>query len=451
MWALLLLATSVFCGHVFGTPMDSAGPSQSAILQPSGICFNQVGATPTLSERLPVDALLAPAVPAVFAAAQTLLPGAAQALIPGSGRKRSRRATNDTSEPSAPPPSAPIGRPPKRRAAPRPPVGDPSYPRVRWSVTISKQKHHIPSSWFQNLASALPNSTERAAISLEIGVRNHKLHIQGILDCHCPATEIGKDLLRTWLKQQMQTQVGDGCYMFVKPFDAGQEWTYMLGYVQKDAHKDTYDLHHHGISETELVTSRTAYNTIRLDYEQGRTVITKSSLFKQVYQFWHTHLSYMQPPLPLMLKFMLQTNRYIPGAGWLITGQGRGLHLASAEAMWKLIRDPCTVTLDDVWNVFFTQPGSPYELCLVNSARDHDMTFEEAVQTNKLAKDGDVTKLPGYADFCRRNFEQTRMAENSFVDDESLADPPAELPAPSNNAQPVDENEDGIDCDDYDE
>lgn len=83
----------------------------------------------------------------------------------------------------------------------------------------------------------------------------------------------------------------------------------MPGYVQKDCHKDTYDIRVDDISQNELTTAGHAYNSIRLDYEQSRTVNTKTALFNQLYQFWGTHLSYMNPPLPLSIQRMLQTNR----------------------------------------------------------------------------------------------------------------------------------------------
>ncbi len=71
-----------------------------------------------------------------------------------------------------------------------------------------------------------------------------------------------------------------------KPFEAGQSWVYMLGYIQKDTGMPHYRLETHDVCADELQEGRKSHDDVKVDFIEGRIAVNKANLIKHMYTFW---------------------------------------------------------------------------------------------------------------------------------------------------------------------
>ena len=311
----------------------------------------------------------------------------------------------------------------RRPAAPQaPPVGDASYHLNEFSITLGKRGASVPSGQLQRLqAWADWVHAVWYAMALEWGNRQQHLHVQVCLAARCfmlrcvscvcvpfrahvrsPLCRLlsrcgALGILRasrccaraSGTPSPLSGETARSCASCRSA--PTRRWTYMLGYIQKSRHQDTYQacpchvlgrgtvpalcaftscvsvlcaryllylivsrnkclltgpadcvpqILTHGVSDDDLDVGRAAYNAVRVDYAEGRIQLTKSNLFKQMYKFWRAGLKPLDPFPDRMLQWMLQSGEYIPSPVWIISGTGRGMNLQSACAMWRIIRHP---------------------------------------------------------------------------------------------------------------
>ncbi|KAK9832011.1 hypothetical protein WJX84_000553, partial [Apatococcus fuscideae] len=263
----------------------------------------------------------------------------------GSGRRGPRRGRG--------------GRPPTRPAAQRVaraqrlPPGTQGLPVNHWSVTIAVRGGDVPSGWADRAASWGVSFCEKYAMSFELGGRIRRLHLQGCIQIRSNRDEAYAAVLVKHLKTYIPILPGAGGTVSFVPFGDTQTWSGMLGYVQKDAGQGHYELRTHAISDAELAEGRMTYNTLRLDYEEGKIALAKTSLFKVLYREWYTQLRPLDVEVDRLLLWMLQTGRYTPSSTWITTPNGSGINFDQARAMWKVCREPETIDLSTVHNLFF--------------------------------------------------------------------------------------------------
>ncbi|BDA51433.1 hypothetical protein COCOBI_18-3110 [Coccomyxa sp. Obi] len=185
------------------------------------------------------------------------------------------------------------------------------------------------------------------AASIEAGGRNGYLHVQAVARVRMMADEVGRKSLRQHLKTFIPIQHGSGGTVDAKPLEAGQNLTYMLGYIQKDHGMPHYRLEAHNVSNDELPEGRKSYDDVRVDYVDGRIAINKANLNKHMYTFWTRDVA-------PVIKYMLRSGAYMPTAIWCMSPQGKGMVPSKLQAMWELVTgglENCTI--DQVRQLFF--------------------------------------------------------------------------------------------------
>ena len=144
---------------------------------------------------------------------------------------------------------------------------------------------------------------------------------------------------------------------------------------------------------------RNDYNIIRMDYEDGRTVLTKHNIMKAMWREYYTALRPLDPPPDRILWWMMQSGKYVPAATWIITAQGQGLSYVQLEAMWDLIKTPEGATLDDVHNLFFYQRGQGWSSGFARNARESEweISYDEAKAKALAAREQGHNHAPASA------------------------------------------------------
>lgn len=101
-------------------------------------------------------------------------------------------------------------------------------------------------------------------------------------------------------------------------------------------------------------------------------------LWQNGHFFLETSCRPLDPHLDHILHCMLQSGHYVPATVWLTSGQP--LHFRAARAMWRIMRDPPSATLQDVWGLFFddrrvasarpSRTGDPFMLSFDDAAEE---------------------------------------------------------------------------------
>eukprot|EP00656_Telonema_subtile_P017965 TRINITY_DN19692_c0_g1_i4.p1 TRINITY_DN19692_c0_g1~~TRINITY_DN19692_c0_g1_i4.p1 ORF type:complete len:228 (-),score=56.92 TRINITY_DN19692_c0_g1_i4:123-806(-) len=140
----------------------------------------------------------------------------------------------------------------------------------------------------------------------------------------------------------------------------GQTPELMIGYVQKDEGQPWYKLHLKGISHERAQAARQAHQSVKIDPMQGRKVLTKASLFKEMFAFQYLYLQPLQVSAKRCLQLMLSTGNYVAHAGWLCSYAGSGMKRSRVEAYWRMLHNPTGVSLEDIGEIFFDQKAERY-------------------------------------------------------------------------------------------
>ena len=193
-----------------------------------------------------------------------------------------------------------------------------------------------------------------AGFAMEAGGRDARLHVQGLLRIRMETTTVASTALKKHIKQFIPIQRGSRGTVAAQPLSQGQSWDHMLGYIQKDSGLAHYRLLVHNISDEDLQRGRVAYAGVRDDPDEGRIAINKGNLPKLAVRLWRTHLKPLEVPLDHTLKFMLQSDMYIPTAQWVMSPYGRGMENDRAQALYEMLVDGAkNATILQVRRLFF--------------------------------------------------------------------------------------------------
>lgn len=215
----------------------------------------------------------------------------------------------------------------------------------------------------------------------------------------------------------------EGGKITVKPFDAGQAWKPMLGYVQKDAGQDHFQLFTHNVSEDDLKAAREEYNNVRMSYDEGRKLITKNSLVNLAFRFWAKHLRPLRGQFRLdhVLRLMLVSREYVPAVQWICTRQGVGMPCDAAQSLWEIVTaDACSdIPLSTVQDVFY-DPHSLHGLRLPEAQGYDRIQLEDARELARQLREGELTQRQ--LDDDRAQQFGNPHAVPSLPESESIAD-----------------------------
>ena len=237
-----------------------------------------------------------------------------------------------------------------------------SLPLLMLSVTLSKQKGHVLPAWLALVFAWMQLRCVAGAAALERGGKNQNLHVQIMLHMHICEQDI--DALKLELKSLVGWRRGDGSgtYCAAKEFGAGQTWAMMLGYLHKDQHQPHFNVKLHNIDPTDIVKGIAEWQTAKLSYEDGKIMISRANVFHRL----ATHRANASPDTNNSflddMTDLLNTQKYMVSS--LLVTQSGSMRLASAEALWKLVKGIEPMSTNDTKDLFFpftayTRPGAP--------------------------------------------------------------------------------------------
>jgi hypothetical protein len=156
-------------------------------------------------------------------------------------------------------------------------------------------------------------------------------HIQGAITIKCGTTPDAVRMLVDHVKVECALGRGSGSNVVIKPLRGNQTFMALCGYCQKDVGKPHYRQFTKNLTPEFLRQAVEEYGKVSLNYEDGKTLLTKNNFMQQTYSFVIKNLDPLRPPLPAVLMWMLQTGEFMLAAHWFITGQGMPLDWARTE------------------------------------------------------------------------------------------------------------------------
>ena len=285
-----------------------------------------------------------------------------------------------------------------------------------YSIFSVKCGQDAPTAWLQqHKLFALACRSTWFAFALERGAKEKHLHVQGTMTCRCYATDAGCTTMRNLLKSYLNVGQADEAKVTVKACAPGQTPTYMLGYIQKDKAKTHYEVRstlllplllrcflHHAVAscwcmqslqhwlpvlqivhsdipEGVLLNAHEAYQQIRVNYTENRTIITKGNYYKLIWQFKQRHLLPLDPHPERILFWMMQTGEYMPDPKFSMSA-GFGIPVQHSRAMMYVISNPEKISMQNVYDVFHYVHGRSWQQFFI-ADDPYDYGFEEAQET----------------------------------------------------------------------
>jgi len=120
-----------------------------------------------------------------------------------------------------------------------------------------------------------------------------------------------------------------------------------------------YDLRQRGFTTAELEAGRLACRSIRVDCAQGKIRDTKGKLWQPAYVCWLQNFIPLQLPIEAIVRYMLQSGRYIIAGTWTTTAQGRPFDGHTARSMWYSVLQPERTSADEVFQILWGEPMEP--------------------------------------------------------------------------------------------
>ena len=136
----------------------------------------------------------------------------------------------------------------------------------------------------------------------------------------------------------------------------------MLGYLHKDQNQPHFNVKLHNIDPTDVVKGIAEWQTAKLSYEYGKIMISRANVFHRL----ATHRANASPDTNNSflddMTDLLNTQKYMVSS--LLVTQSGSMRLASAEALWKLVKGIEPMSINDTKDLFFpfntyTRPGVP--------------------------------------------------------------------------------------------
>jgi hypothetical protein len=254
-----------------------------------------------------------------------------------------------------------------------PPLGHQDNPVQSASITVTRKQTgrgaDVQVGWLDKMDVWGSQVALAHCFSLEKGGRAKRLHVQGMAKvraapcdlAHCNGNvhvaTCGIHQIKESIKQIAGFIFGMGASICVKFFGQGQKWKKMLGYVQKDRGTTHFRMVRSNVTDDELDEGRAAWDDVRADPFDGKTMITKSNWMKQMRIFEIQNVPSLEAPPQYLMKWMIQSGSYYPGPQW-ITPSGGSLYAPRVERHYKVITRPASCTYSDVCYIFYYCPPS---------------------------------------------------------------------------------------------
>lgn len=258
-----------------------------------------------------------------------------------------------------------------------------SIPKVAWSLTMSAQNVDVPRLWLTAFKGYMRLFNLRGAASLERGSKKQRLHVQGTV--YANVVPEHEALFAAHVKQHLMADAAGGRVTFrFKVCKAGQPFSHMLGYVQKDHGQVHYQLVTNQVTEEELQQGRDDYGAVADSYRKDHITITKGNLGERVWGFWRANYQPFLPPADVLLLHMLRTTSYVPDASWVAPASGWPADFRASSVWLSMITRPSAVTLADVRVVFFAMHRQRVEVRYFNTAPRLDAVPESTTAAQQV-------------------------------------------------------------------
>jgi len=111
--------------------------------------------------------------------------------------------------------------------------GHPSFPINDFSLTITKTDDDVGRDAFESVAVFIRDHCLKGGVATEVGKRKFQFHLQGIMRMHWPVTLPYLAILQKCIRDLLPSK-GTGYKVTCKPFQKGQTFSAMTGYITKD-------------------------------------------------------------------------------------------------------------------------------------------------------------------------------------------------------------------------
>jgi hypothetical protein len=196
-------------------------------------------------------------------------------------------------------------------------------------------------------------------MGLERGGMLHHLHCQAVIRVAATnAANVTKNIKRFlgWTKNNPARPAGAVVSSKKLTGKRLHTWLGMLGYVTKDQGKDHYELvATDDITPEDFEEGRRQYLLMGAGDLKFRCSLTPRNLLPKAIHFktFHMRDRFNRNCLAYVLLKMLRSGNYFACPSWVTKYQGGGMQYVRADALWRTMCEPKTITLDDVKDIFF--------------------------------------------------------------------------------------------------
>jgi len=245
-------------------------------------------------------------------------------------------------------------------AATMKPPGDPTYPLVAYSLTVTKNNGDISDQLLPIIQEFVEKYCERGIISTEVGKRVFRLHIQGLVELYYPGKY--STLLGKFIKKMIPFN-GKGHKVTIKPLAKGQQFVGMIGYVTKDYRKPHYKVFSKGISAQDLTNGRRDHESLVRTFDESKKIINQKNLFNEAYRFNCRCLLPAVVPVHYVVLYMIQSKDYIFAPD--IVSYNKKLDFTETEILWQVCHFPSTVTIGMILKLLFDPRSYGYKVLYI--------------------------------------------------------------------------------------
>ena len=109
-----------------------------------------------------------------------------------------------------------------------------------------------------------------------------------------------------------------------------------------------------GITDEDLHKASNVFNRFGASDLKSKIIINLSNILEMCCRFSRAHLRNVRfVTWDLVLLKMCQTGNYFVTASWITPYAGKGLEIARADAVWKMVQRPEDMCMTDVHLIFF--------------------------------------------------------------------------------------------------
>ena len=233
-----------------------------------------------------------------------------------------------------------------------------SLPVLEISMTVARRSEHVFPAWCDAVYRFINEYCEAGGVALERGKRNERLHCQIMLRLHWEPDKL--DQLKEIVRNYCGIRRGDGVNSVIEAhiFGEGQNWVAMLGYLHKDRLKSHWRVLLKGVTDQEVQEGIIRWTAAALSFEDGKTGITKTNIFKLVDAHYTSNPPLEGETMLGVLTDMMNRHMFYATVAFL-SGPGGVMRADACEAQWRCIRGK-TLVEADVRRIFFgNEPYKP--------------------------------------------------------------------------------------------